>query len=42
MPGYFRRTNTIYLETGLISEGSKLKLEDGYVALPQGPGFDWE
>ena len=34
--------NTIYLETGLISEGSKLKLEDGYVELPQGPGFDWE
>jgi L-alanine-DL-glutamate epimerase-like enolase superfamily enzyme len=34
--------NTIYLESGLIEKGSGLILRDGYVELPQGPGFDWE
>lgn len=34
--------NTIYLESGLLDKGSKIKLSDGYVELPQGPGFEWE
>ena len=34
--------NTIYLESGLIEKGSKIKFSDGHVELPQGPGFDWE
>jgi len=34
--------NTMYLETGLISAGSPLKLVDGCVAIPEGPGFAWE
>lgn len=35
-------SNSLYLETGLISLGSPLKLEEGCVSLPQGPGFAWE
>jgi len=34
--------NTLYLETGLIPPGSPLRLEEGMVAIPTGPGFDWE
>ena len=34
--------NALYLETGLIAEGSPLQLQDGYVQVPQGPGFSWE
>lgn len=34
--------NAVYLETGLIEPGSPLKLEDGTVAVPTGPGFSWE
>jgi len=33
--------NAIYLETGLIKPGSPLKLSDGYVDVPSGPGFSW-
>ncbi len=31
----------IYAETGLIGPGSPMRLEDGCVLLPQGPGFSW-
>ena len=31
----------VTLETGLIPEGSPLQLEDGYVSIPNGPGFSW-
>jgi L-alanine-DL-glutamate epimerase-like enolase superfamily enzyme len=34
--------NALYLETGLIAAGSPLKLVDGSVMIPQGPGFGWE
>jgi L-alanine-DL-glutamate epimerase-like enolase superfamily enzyme len=34
--------NALYLETGLISPSSPMKLEDGCVNIPQGPGFGWE
>jgi L-alanine-DL-glutamate epimerase-like enolase superfamily enzyme len=34
--------NALYLETGLIKPNSPLKLEDGFVQIPQGAGFDWE
>jgi L-alanine-DL-glutamate epimerase-like enolase superfamily enzyme len=34
--------NTMYVETGLIGPDSPMKLEDGCVGLPQGPGFSWE
>jgi L-alanine-DL-glutamate epimerase-like enolase superfamily enzyme len=34
--------NAMYLETGLIKPGSPLKLKDGYVDVPTGPGFSWE
>jgi L-alanine-DL-glutamate epimerase-like enolase superfamily enzyme len=34
--------NAIYLETGMIQPGSPLKLVDGMVAIPNGPGFGWE
>lgn len=34
--------NAYFLETGLIRPGSKLKLVDGYVDVPSGPGFSWE
>ena len=33
--------NAMYLETGLIPEGSPLKLEEGFVNVPDGPGFSW-
>ncbi|NKB69075.1 MAG: mandelate racemase/muconate lactonizing enzyme family protein [Candidatus Latescibacteria bacterium] len=33
--------NALYLETGLIGPDSPLRLEDGCVSLPQGPGFAW-
>jgi L-alanine-DL-glutamate epimerase-like enolase superfamily enzyme len=33
--------NTYYVETGLIGPGSPMKLEDGCVLVPQGPGFSW-
>lgn len=34
--------NAHYLETGLIGPGSPLKLADGCVSVPTGPGFGWE
>ena len=34
--------NTYYVETGLIDPDSPMKLIDGCVGLPQGPGFAWE
>ena len=34
--------NAYYLETGLIPEGSPLALEDGFVSVPNGPGFSWD
>jgi L-alanine-DL-glutamate epimerase-like enolase superfamily enzyme len=34
--------NVIYLETGLLSPGSPLRLEDGCVPVPQAPGLQWE
>jgi len=33
--------NMIYLETGLISPGSSLKLVDGCAVVPEGAGFAW-
>lgn len=33
--------NALYLETGLIREGSPLTLVDGCALVPQGPGFGW-
>ena len=33
--------NAMYLETGLIREDSPLKLTDGFVQIPDGPGFSW-
>ena len=33
--------NMIYLETGLLSPGSSLKLVDGCAMIPEGPGFSW-
>jgi L-alanine-DL-glutamate epimerase-like enolase superfamily enzyme len=33
--------NALYLETGLIKPGSPLRLSDGYVDVPNGPGFSW-
>lgn len=33
--------NALYLETGLLAPDSLLTLMDGYVAIPQGPGFSW-
>ncbi|MCB0113505.1 MAG: hypothetical protein KDD84_05435, partial [Caldilineaceae bacterium] len=33
--------NAIYLETGLIPEGSPLTLVDGYAQIPSGAGFAW-
>lgn len=32
----------IYAETGLVAPDSPMRLEDGCVGLPQGPGFSWE
>ncbi len=34
--------NTIYLETGLLSPGSRMKLVEGCVEVPSAPGFGWE
>ena len=34
--------NAMYLETGLIGPDSPLKLVDGRVSVPTGPGFGWE
>jgi L-alanine-DL-glutamate epimerase-like enolase superfamily enzyme len=34
--------NALYLETGLLPPESPLRLEDGTVAIPTGPGFGWE
>ncbi|MBM3499460.1 MAG: mandelate racemase/muconate lactonizing enzyme family protein [Armatimonadetes bacterium] len=34
--------NAMYLETGLLHPGSPLKLVDGCVPVPDGPGFGWE
>jgi hypothetical protein len=33
--------NACWLETGLISEGSPLRLEEGKALVPPGPGFAW-
>ncbi len=33
--------NALYLETGLIPEGSPLTLIDGYAQVPSGVGFSW-
>jgi L-alanine-DL-glutamate epimerase-like enolase superfamily enzyme len=33
--------NAAWLETGLINEGSPLRLENGEALVPTGPGFDW-
>jgi len=33
--------NALYLETGRISADSPMKLEDGTVNVPEGPGFSW-
>jgi len=35
-------TQAMYLETGLLHPGSPIRLIDGCVPAPQGPGFDWE
>lgn len=34
--------NAIYLETGLLRADSPMKLVDGCVQIPQGPGFAWD
>jgi L-alanine-DL-glutamate epimerase-like enolase superfamily enzyme len=34
--------NAIYLETGMIKPDSPLKLIEGKVGIPSGPGFSWE
>ena len=34
--------NMMYLETGLLSPGSPLRLVDGCAVVPEGPGFSWE
>ncbi|HUU55632.1 MAG TPA: mandelate racemase/muconate lactonizing enzyme family protein [Armatimonadota bacterium] len=34
--------NTYYVETGLIDPDSPMKLADGCINLPAGPGFSWE
>jgi hypothetical protein len=31
----------LYLETGLLAPDSPIKLIDGCVPIPQGPGFSW-
>jgi L-alanine-DL-glutamate epimerase-like enolase superfamily enzyme len=33
--------NAYYLETGLLKPNSPMKLADGYVEIPNGPGFAW-
>jgi L-alanine-DL-glutamate epimerase-like enolase superfamily enzyme len=32
---------TIYVEMGLLRPGSPLRIEEGCVGLPQGPGLSW-
>jgi hypothetical protein len=32
----------MYAEMGLLHPGSKARLEDGAVIVPQGPGFSFE
>jgi L-alanine-DL-glutamate epimerase-like enolase superfamily enzyme len=34
-------SNALYLETGLIPPDSPLRLEEGTVQIPSGPGFSW-
>lgn len=34
--------NALYLETGLIGANSPMKIVDGTVNIPLGPGFSWE
>ena len=34
--------NALYLETGLLSPDSPMKLVDGCALVPTGPGFSWE
>ena len=34
--------NAMYLETGLIGKDSPLTIENGFVSIPNGPGFSWE
>ncbi len=34
--------NACYLETGLLSPDSPLRIENGYALVPQGSGFSWE
>jgi L-alanine-DL-glutamate epimerase-like enolase superfamily enzyme len=34
--------NAIYLETGLVGPNSPMKLVDGCVLIPDGPGFSWQ
>jgi L-alanine-DL-glutamate epimerase-like enolase superfamily enzyme len=34
--------NAMYLETGLIHEGSPIKLVDGCVPVPEAPGLSWD
>ena len=33
--------NAYFLETGLLKPGSPLELKDGFVEIPDGPGFSW-
>lgn len=33
--------NALYLETGLLAPGSPLRLDEGTVQIPDGPGFGW-
>ena len=33
--------NAMYLETGLIGKDSPLRVKDGCVSIPTGPGFSW-
>lgn len=32
----------IYVEMGLVAPGSPVRVREGYVSLPQGPGLSWE
>ena len=41
-PVQLKWPNALYLETGLITPESRLKLVDGCAEVPQGPGFSWE
>jgi L-alanine-DL-glutamate epimerase-like enolase superfamily enzyme len=34
--------NAYYLETGLLNPNSPMHLDEGFVSIPQGPGFSWE